>query len=94
MIAAIRVQNIHEALHIPGAYQLRYGDDFGTFWGMAFVCPCGCGEQSWLPNEEMNAHGWTFTGTLDRPTARPSVLQSGLPCKWHGYLTDGVWVEL
>lgn len=74
----------------PGAIELRAID--GDIWGIGFRCPCGCGEESWLPLEPRNPHGWTWDGNREAPTLEPSVLQSGLPCKWHGFLRNGEWV--
>lgn len=76
----------------PGDIQIRR--ETGIVWGVAFLCPCGCGNESYLPNEVAgHGSGWTFSGPDDALTARPSVLQSGMPCKWHGWLTDGQWVQ-
>ena len=71
-----------------GAIELREVE--GEVRGFAFRCPCGCGQESWLPvNRGQN--GWNWDGNRERPTLSPSVLQSGLPCKWHGYLRNGQW---
>ena len=75
---------------VPGAIELRELD--GKVQGIAFRCPCGCGHESWLPvAREDGPHAWTWDGNTEAPTLTPSVLQSGLPCKWHGYLTAGEW---
>lgn len=66
--------------------------------GMHFSCPCGCGAISYLAFTSRPAFlkgggpEWEWNGDRDRPTLSPSVLQSGLPCKWHGFLRDGYWV--
>lgn len=74
----------------PGAIELRDLD--GELAGIAFRCPCGCGFDSWLPiNGPEKDHGWNWDGNREAPTLTPSVLQSGLPCQWHGYLTAGEW---
>jgi hypothetical protein len=50
--------------------------------------------RSWLPvNGAEKVHGWDWDGNREAPTLTPSVLQSGLPCRWHGYLTAGEWKE-
>lgn len=60
--------------------------------GLEFGCPCGCGNNSWLPLEGPQA--WTRDTSksveLTELTLTPSILQT-FDCKWHGYLTDGVF---
>lgn len=77
-----------EAGLTAGAIELRELN--GEMKGIAFRCPCGCGEESWLPVGR-GERGWEWDGNREAPTLKPSVLQSGLPCKWHGYLTGGEW---
>jgi len=86
MVCAIIVDDIKsEAGHQAGAIEFRERD--GSVRGIAFRCPCGCGFESWLPvNRE---GGWNWDGNMAAPTVTPSILQSGLSCKWHGYLTAG-----
>lgn len=86
MVNAIIVDDIRsDAGQQPGAVEFRELND--VVRGIAFRCPCGCGYESWLPlNRE---GGWNWDGNREAPTCTPSILQSGLPCKWHGYLTDG-----
>jgi len=79
-----------EGGQVPGAIEFRSND--GVVKGIAFRCPCGCGEESWLP-VRIEERGWRWDGNMQQPTLTPSVLQSGLPCKWHGYLTAGQWVS-
>ncbi|WP_298172068.1 DUF6527 family protein [Novosphingobium sp.] len=74
----------------PGAIELRRLD--GEVKGIAFRCPCGCGYESWLPIKP-DERGWQWNGNAETPTLTPSILQSGLPCKWHGYLTAGEFVS-
>jgi len=86
-VPAIVVDKIEsEAGHQPGAIELR--DLEGRMMGIAFRCPCGCGYTSWLPVTQED-RGWEWDGNREAPTLTPSILQSGLPCKWHGYLTAG-----
>lgn len=86
-IPAIFVEDVRsEAGQQPGAVEMRERD--GEVCGFAFRCPCGCGFESWLPVNRGD-NGWNWNGDRERPTLTPSILQSGLPCKWHGYLTDG-----
>ena len=56
----------------------------GEVKGFAFVCPCGCGLESWLPVNV--GHGWSWDGNEERPTLEPSIKN---PCGYHGYLKDG-----
>lgn len=87
MIRATIVEDIgSEAGLQPGAIEIRSLD--GQVKGIAFRCPCGCGYESWLPVAK-GERGWEWNGSFDAPSLTPSILQSGLPCKWHGYLTDG-----
>lgn len=70
----------------------------GAFWWqgdpptrMSFVCPCGCGSIGGVGVGPAQAPAvWEWNGDMDKPTVRPSILfLSG--CKWHGFLTDGVF---
>jgi hypothetical protein len=76
----------------PGAVEIR--ELHGEVRGFAFRCPCGCGFESWLPvNRSDGLGGWDWDGNREAPTLTPSILQSGLPCKWHGFLTAGEFVQ-
>ncbi len=57
--------------------------------GINFQCPCGCGS---LLGVSFHKGGWTWNGNREKPTVRPSILHVE-GCKWHGYLTDGQFVE-
>lgn len=75
-----------------GAYHIQRRGD-GTVGGFQFICPCGCGNESWLPvNREIGMGGWTWDGNSDAPTLTPSVFNAGMPCRWHGWLRAGRWV--
>lgn len=61
--------------------------------GIGFMCPCGCGDASWVAFEgryEWVGPQWKWNGSEDKPTLTPSLKKLG-GCKWHGYLTDGVF---
>lgn len=63
--------------------------------GLRFGCPCGCGQTGGvrflLPNDRAR-RGWRWNGDKEKPTLKPSIrLTTG--CGWHGYLTDGEFVE-
>ena len=88
---ALIVDNIRsEPGRAAGAIELRRYADTGSVGGIAFRCPCGCGEESWLPVNRGDS-GWDWDGNEVAPTLSPSVLQSGFPCRWHGYLRNGRW---
>jgi hypothetical protein len=80
---------------VAGAIEIRRRDD--AVRGFAFRCPCGCGQESWLPvrqekEPEIGRSTWLWDGNETEPTLTPSVFQSGLPCQWHGFLRNGEWV--
>lgn len=59
---------------------------------LRFVCPCGCSDVCTIPVRPGygGAH-WTWDGNKELPTLTPSILRLG-DCKWHGYLTGGVFI--
>lgn len=62
--------------------------------GLCFICPCGCGSIGDL--SIVAGYGgptWTFDGDYEKPTLKPSI-QKTSPCRWHGYLTSGVFQSL
>ncbi len=61
----------------------------GDLTGIAFVCPCGCGRESWLPTDGLSG-SWIWNGSKDAATLTPSVRNHW--CRWHGHLTNGEWV--
>lgn len=90
-LPALVVANLNsEEGQRAGAIELRERE--GSIRGIAFRCPCGCGLQSWLPVNRADVACWDWDGNRERPTLTPSILQSGLPCKWHGFLTAGEFV--
>jgi len=77
---------------LPGAVEARFDGD--QLQGLAFRCPCGCGSEGWLNTVPVGPDsGWKFTGTVDAPTLHPSVFNTGMPCRWHGWLRNGEWVS-
>lgn len=76
-----------------GAIKYQSPADSVPPYGMMFVCPCGCGERSYLAfdNNEQPHPRWKFSGSRDKPTLSPSVHAIGFPCKWHGWLRVGQW---
>jgi len=78
---------------IAGSYRVLTLLDRPT--GIQFICPCGCGNESYMNLNENNGHPrWTLTGSLDEPTLAPSVHQTGMSCKWHGWLRKGRWEKV
>jgi hypothetical protein len=61
--------------------------------GCFYVCPCGCRVVGFLSVRSamrQESPSWEWNGDKDKPTMKPSI-QKTSPCKWHGYLTDGVF---
>ena len=87
------IDNVDEfrAQRIAGSIEYRDRSD-GSLWGVAFFCPCGCGNESYLP---IAGHGhpqeWEWDGNREAPTLSPSVFNTGMPCQWHGWLRAGEW---
>lgn len=60
---------------------------------LAFSCPCGCQEIVHVPLAiNHGGQGWEWNGSEDKPTTRPSILRT-TGCRWHGYLTDGIFTS-
>lgn len=93
---AVRYMNrdeIEAAGKPAGAYAFTVMQS-GEVAGVQFVCPCGCGHMSYLSlSPDHPSPVWTWNGDKDRPTMKPSIFNTGLPCRWHGYLTDGEFRE-
>lgn len=68
----------------------------GEKQGLEFVCPCGCGDKSYIPftNTEYSTGGeaWDWNGNETEPTLSPSLQRVG-GCEYHGHLRSGVFVE-
>ena len=81
----------------PGEFAyVQYGyDEPEGICGMNFSCPCGCGNAGMLMfnNYKIEGHPtWDWNGNEDKPTLKPSILRKS-ECKWHGFLTDGIFKE-
>lgn len=64
--------------------------------GMAFGCPCGCGDVSAIRFDTSPIEGdprWHWNGNRESPTLTPS-LHKTQGCGWHGYLTNGEFVSV
>ena len=71
----------------PDGWCIRHYPN-GDAGGIAFNCP-GCGSDCYVPiNVEF---GWKWNGDEQKPSLTPSLGQRC--CGWHGYLTDGKFVQ-
>ena len=80
----------------PGDYAF-FVDSAGAVAGMNFMCPCGCGDKSALcfstyPKDKPADARWIWNGSREAPTLTPSILRT-MGCKWHGFLTDGIFKQ-
>jgi hypothetical protein len=89
-VPATVVDDIDDHLGTPGAVEFRTSVPHAIPDGMAFVCPCGCGREGWLPFKPEPSPSWNWNGNSLHPTLTPSVQQVG-GCRWHGWLEAGVW---
>lgn len=68
----------------------------GNICGLDYFCPCGkCKQSSYLPfrdNELTTEPSWIFDGNMGSPSLTPSI-QRTTSCRWHGYLTNGKFIE-
>ena len=79
---------------LPGEFEYTGMDGKDGIYGMAFVCPCGCGAVGVLSFEAYDNHPkWNWDGNEESPTLTPSVQRTG-DCRWHGYLTNGEWISV
>ena len=93
MIRALKSPSIHQLREelVAGSYCYRAFREGEAPAGMAFICPCGCGSESWMAFEGSNQPGpcWKWNGNDLSPSLTPSVKQ--INCGWHGWLKDGYW---
>lgn len=93
-VTAINIGPSGDLPEKPGEYLFVYHS--GKACGIDFCCPCGkCSQASYLPfrdTELSTEPSWEFDGNMEKPTLKPSILRTS-ECKWHGYLTDGIFVE-
>lgn len=81
---------------VAGSIEMRLAYQSEGIAGIAFRCPCGCGEEGYLPirasgAERTDMPEWEWDGNAQAPTVSPSVFNKGFPCRWHGWLRNGVW---
>ena len=68
-----------------------------AYCGLLFLCPCGCGELGGVmfnvpETADLNDAKWEWNGQATGITLKPSILRKS-KCAWHGFLTDGQFVE-
>ena len=96
-LKAVVVDDIDsDAGQTPGAIEMRLHYRSEGIAGIGFRCPCGCGQEGYLPirakgEGRTQTSEWEWDGNEESPTLTPSVYNSGLPYKWHGFLTAGEW---
>lgn len=77
----------------PGDYQFVTRYSSGELCGLAYMCPCGCGAEGLLQFRGLSVDdhpSWIWDGNRDAPTLTPSILRTR-GCRWHGFLTAGVF---
>lgn len=95
-VKAAKSSDVFEDIR-PGAFQIIRGEAVKV---LAFRCPGGCGELHQCPirNLEAGIDGWQWNKNEERPTLKPSIkIRQELSvkgCDWHGWLTDGEFIEV
>lgn len=80
----------YEEMKKAGDFQFTSKINLTGIFGMMFLCPCGCGDLGSMNFDNgPDKKGWHWNGNELHPTTKPSILQG--KCKWHGYLTDGIF---
>jgi hypothetical protein len=77
----------------PGTAAWNRGTD-NKIVDITFVCPCGCGEVvSNIPvTPGFSSCYWKWDNNETQPTLTPSIRRLD-GCKWHGYLTKGIFTQ-
>lgn len=95
----VQSERVHrfEDLKKSGQFMLTSRAGTTAHTGLLAVCPCGCGEFcgiSFDVPEAAGLHGpkWKWDGNEEAPTITPSIRRID-GCKWHGWLTAGVFKE-
>lgn len=95
-IPAREVPNF-DAMVNPGDFVFTH-NQHGEIIGMIEMCPCGCGATGGINFDVPDGRGvqnspkWKWNGSKDKPTLTPSILRTA-GCRWHGYLTNGVFIS-
>ena len=83
---------VEEVRYIPPLCELEHGVLYVStvFRGTNHLCPCGCGNEVYLPT---SAGHWSLTMVDGRATLSPSISCVGFPCKSHYWIRDNkiVW---
>lgn len=85
-----------DELLAPGDYMFSGGEGQRPD-SIVFFCPCGtCGDITSIRIAQKDTKhippSWDWNDNREKPTLTPSILRLD-KCKWHGYLTDGVFVS-
>lgn len=61
---------------------------------LAYRCPA-CNDKRCVPVRPWadGSPSWEWDGNIECPTLTPSILHRDCACKWHGFLTAGVFVS-
>lgn len=94
MDVSATLKQSYDDLVNPGDFIFTTARDYEGHAGMIFLCPCGCKSPRSVvfrgaPNRD-GRPSWQWNGNEDKPSLRPSLLAT-TGCRWHGFLTDGVF---
>lgn len=92
-VVAHEVQSFDDMKN-PGDFMFTTINGWDGPAGLIEICPCGCGATGAIafdiPVPGRSGPKWKWNGSRDKPTLTPSILRTS-GCRWHGYLTDGVF---
>lgn len=75
----------------PGSMEWGCDGSGNNHHSIIYICPCGCGMVGHVSVNKTKEQGaWQWDGNTEKPTLTPSILHTS-GCKWHGYLTAGIW---
>jgi|SRR5882762_3321130 len=86
-----RLVNGYSDAVAPGDFYFYSTEEAITPAGMHHVCP-RCGELGGMRFTGPKA--WTWNGDRKAPTCWPSILHDSARCGWHGFLTEGDFIEV
>lgn len=95
MSAEVKAVRVHkwDDLKEPGNFMFTAAQSIDGHAGMIICCPCGCrglGATAFRNNTKTAAPKWDWDGNEESPTLTPSIQRTS-ECRWHGYLTAGVF---
>lgn len=78
----------------PAASQWSSNQSGDEHAALIFICPCGCGSVHAIPvsKGEKTEKNWFWDGHAEQPTLSPSI-QCLTPCRWHGHLVAGIFIQ-